>query len=102
MESSEVLLTLAECGCCGMREECTLDYIKHVKARFHGVWVCGLCAEAVKDEQARLGLEIDAALIVHAKFREIANVEPSIDIAQSLLRLLKRIISTSSDAPSPD
>ena len=97
MGSTE-LLKEAECVCCGMLEECTLDYIKSVKARFGDVWVCGLCAEAVKDEQARRGLEIEAALMVHAKFREIGNGEPAIDIAQSLLKILKKIISASSSS----
>jgi len=89
------LLKEAECVCCGMLEEGTLDYTKCVKARFGGIWVCRLRAEAVKDEQARLGLEIEAALMVHAKFREIGSGEPDIDIAQSLLKRLKKIISAS-------
>lgn len=92
MGSTEMLM-VAECGCCGMWEECTLDYVKCVKARFAGVWVCGLCAEAIKDEQARLGLGIEAAVTIHAKFREIATSEPTIDIARSLLKLLKKMIT---------
>ncbi|OAY73364.1 hypothetical protein ACMD2_26258 [Ananas comosus] len=86
---------VVECRCCGMWEECTMDYIKRVKDQFGGVWVCGLCAEAIKDEQLRLGVEREAAMLVHAKFREIASVDPTIRIAQSLLQLLKKMISSS-------
>ncbi|KAJ6418662.1 hypothetical protein OIU84_001933 [Salix udensis] len=52
----------AECGCCGMWEECTLEYIGWVRARFGGVWVCGLCEEAIKDERVRLGVGVEVAL----------------------------------------
>ncbi|KAB5531742.1 hypothetical protein DKX38_018412 [Salix brachista] len=60
MASGEVV-GRAECGCCGMWEECTLEYIGWVRARFGGVWVCGLCEEAIKDERARLGGGVEVA-----------------------------------------
>ncbi|MED6225041.1 hypothetical protein PIB30_089957 [Stylosanthes scabra] len=44
----------AECECCGLKEECTIVYIRQVQERYCGKWVCGLCAEAV---QARMLLE---------------------------------------------
>ncbi|KAG0490929.1 hypothetical protein HPP92_007792 [Vanilla planifolia] len=40
----------ATCECCGLREECTQEYITQVKANHDGKWLCGLCAEAVRDE----------------------------------------------------
>lgn len=89
MGSNEVLKR-AECGCCGMWEECTLGYIRWVKQRFAGTWVCGLCEEAIKDEQARLGVGVEAALRVHATFVETANADPAIAIARSILLLLKK------------
>lgn len=95
MESNEVV-KLAQCGCCGMREECTVDYIGGVKERFGGVWVCGLCEVAIKDEQSRLGISVEAAMLVHSKFREITNVDPTVCIARSLLHLLKKILSSTS------
>ncbi|EHA8590194.1 hypothetical protein COCNU_scaffold016043G000020 [Cocos nucifera] len=93
MEKNEVV-EVAECGCCGMREECTVDYIGWVKGRFGGVWVCGLCEEGIKDEQARLGVGVEAAMVVHSKFRETANVDTTVCIARSLLHLLKKVISS--------
>ncbi|XP_020528755.1 uncharacterized protein LOC18443398 isoform X2 [Amborella trichopoda] len=45
----------AVCECCGLSEEYTTDYMKQVRERFCGKWVCGLCAEAVKEELQRLG-----------------------------------------------
>ncbi|KAF8393426.1 hypothetical protein HHK36_021670 [Tetracentron sinense] len=38
----------AKCECCGMREECTPEYIQRVRDNFSGKWICGLCAKAVK------------------------------------------------------
>ncbi|CAD5181297.1 uncharacterized protein LOC135633016 [Musa acuminata AAA Group] len=98
MGNSEVV-KVAECGCCGMWEECTVEYIGRVKERFGGVWVCGLCAEAIKDEQARLGVGVEAALLVHAKFRQTATVDPSVRIARSLLQFLKKMISSPAASP---
>lgn len=43
----------AKCDCCGLTEECTPGYIERVRERYHGKWICGLCAEAVKDEIVR-------------------------------------------------
>lgn len=42
-----------ECECCGLEEECTGAYIEHVKGLYCGRWVCGLCAEAVKEERGK-------------------------------------------------
>ena len=39
-----------KCDCCGLTEECTLTYIEKICERYQGKWICGLCAEAVKDE----------------------------------------------------
>nr|XP_016433596.1 PREDICTED: uncharacterized protein LOC107760091 [Nicotiana tabacum] len=43
----------AKCECCGLTEECTEAYIARVRERNQGRWICGLCAEAVKDEMVR-------------------------------------------------
>ncbi|KAK3410765.1 uncharacterized protein LOC104422975 [Eucalyptus grandis] len=45
--------SIAVCDCCGLTEECTPAYIERVRERHHGKWICGLCAEAVKDEILR-------------------------------------------------
>ncbi|KAJ0667525.1 hypothetical protein HanPI659440_Chr17g0678761 [Helianthus annuus] len=46
-------LVLAKCDWCELTEECTPGYIKKIRARYNGNWMCGLCEEAVKDEMVR-------------------------------------------------
>jgi hypothetical protein len=41
------------CECCGMEEECTRAYVAEVKASYCGRWICGICAEAVKEEHRK-------------------------------------------------
>ncbi|KAM7279189.1 hypothetical protein ACFE04_006323 [Oxalis oulophora] len=99
-----------ECGCCGIMEDCTMDYICWVQQRYGGVWVCGLCEEAIKDEQIRLGgVGVEVALRVHTLFRETTynNIitnnnsdEPTLHITRSLVQLIKKIISSSSSSSS--
>ncbi|WOL07122.1 hypothetical protein Cni_G15859 [Canna indica] len=43
----------AKCECSRLEEECTEEYISRVKADFGGKWLCGLCAEAVRDEAGK-------------------------------------------------
>ncbi|KAF8376769.1 hypothetical protein HHK36_031561 [Tetracentron sinense] len=95
MASSEVVKR-AECGCCGMWEECTVGYIGWVQERFGGIWVCGLCEEAIKEVQARLGVDVEVALRIHAMFRETMNADPTISFARSIVQILKKIMSSSS------
>ncbi|WMV34664.1 hypothetical protein MTR67_028049 [Solanum verrucosum] len=62
---------LVKCECCGLTEDCTAAYIGRVKERNEGRWICGLCAEAVKDEimrssERRIGRE--EALNRHMNF----------------------------------
>uniref|UniRef100_A0A3Q7IK12 DUF1677 family protein n=1 Tax=Solanum lycopersicum TaxID=4081 RepID=A0A3Q7IK12_SOLLC len=45
----------AKCECCGMSEECTLEYVKRVKEKYSGKLICGLCSEAVKEEMEKNG-----------------------------------------------
>ncbi|MCL7029158.1 hypothetical protein MKW94_026981 [Papaver nudicaule] len=71
---NEVQLELVKCDCCGLTEECTLTYISKVKERHQGKWICGLCAEAVKDEISRSSsssdetISIEEALKLHMNF----------------------------------
>ncbi|KAE8646092.1 hypothetical protein Csa_016616 [Cucumis sativus] len=43
-------IEIVKCECCGLKEECTKDYISEVKANFDAKWLCGLCSQAVGDE----------------------------------------------------
>ncbi|KAL6985464.1 hypothetical protein U1Q18_018839 [Sarracenia purpurea var. burkii] len=56
----------AECECCGLKEECTPDYIAKIKDSHSSKWVCGLCSEAVKERLIRHPkTAIDEALSTH-------------------------------------
>ncbi|KAG6435198.1 hypothetical protein SASPL_100068 [Salvia splendens] len=44
-------IEVVKCECCGLKEECTEEYINKVKAKFEGKWLCGLCSEADSMEE---------------------------------------------------
>ncbi|CAJ1972009.1 unnamed protein product [Sphenostylis stenocarpa] len=52
-ETAETVVSSVKCCCCGLVEECTHAYIGRVKEKYGGRWICGLCAEAVKEERER-------------------------------------------------
>ncbi|KAF8025626.1 hypothetical protein BT93_F2462 [Corymbia citriodora subsp. variegata] len=83
----------AKCECCGMSEECTLEYIERVRKRFSGRWICGLCAEAVKEEAEKNGGRRDEALTTHmsacAKFKKI-RAYPALFQANAMREILKK------------
>jgi Protein of unknown function (DUF1677) len=80
----------AECECCGLREDCTHDYISNVKADFGGRWLCGLCSESVKDEAGKAGMgEIEDAVRAHMSFCGKFNSNPAIGVAEGMRQLLK-------------
>ncbi|KAG0543619.1 hypothetical protein BDA96_02G204400 [Sorghum bicolor] len=54
-----------------------------------GVWVCGLCAEPIKDEAARRGVGLDAARRAHAEFVVSAGSgRPAAQVVRALLQLI--------------
>ncbi|RAL45844.1 hypothetical protein DM860_005998 [Cuscuta australis] len=67
-KSNEVVF--AKCECCGMTEECTESYVAKVREKNQGRWICGLCAEAVKDAMVRSERRIgnEEALNRHMSF----------------------------------
>ncbi|KAJ3677444.1 hypothetical protein LUZ60_003168 [Juncus effusus] len=93
MEREDEAVKLVKCECCSIWEECTTDYIKYIKDQFDGVWVCGLCSEAVKDEQTRLGVGLKTAVRIHTKFRQSVSIDPTAQIARSFLQMLKKMIA---------
>ncbi|KAH7299053.1 hypothetical protein KP509_25G070500 [Ceratopteris richardii] len=90
-----------KCECCGLTEECTPAYIAHIRDVFCGRWVCGLCAEAVKEEYER-GTDneeessMESALNAHMsvcmqfakKGKDKEETVP--DVAAAMTRLLRR------------
>ncbi|KAI5075069.1 hypothetical protein GOP47_0011030 [Adiantum capillus-veneris] len=88
----------AKCECCGLTEECTPAYIWQVRGVHCGKWVCGLCAEAVKEELGRGNEGIEDALKTHMgvcmQFNGIERkANPVMDIALAMKRLLRRSVN---------
>ena len=106
-------VTMAEveqvhCECCGLAEDCTPSYIAQVRELYYGKWICGLCAEAVKEEYGR-ELNIKDALDAHMSICKQFNTpekprESSLsDLAAAMSRLMRKRIDGSSgprSAPS--
>lgn len=85
----------AKCECCGMSEECTPEYIERVRDKFLGKWICGLCAEAVKEEMEKDGGKSrDQALSAHinacARFNKFGRAYPVLFQAEAMRELLKK------------
>ncbi|KAF3325170.1 hypothetical protein FCM35_KLT10241 [Carex littledalei] len=90
-----------KCDCCGLREDCTQDYIASVKANFNGKWLCGLCSEAVHDEMTKAknnGQGIEEAVGAHMSFCQKIKVNPSVRVADEMRQMLRR---RSSDLSRP-
>ncbi|XP_024530560.1 uncharacterized protein LOC9645713 [Selaginella moellendorffii] len=91
-----VATNVTKCECCGLGEECTAGYVKRVQQQFCGHFVCGLCAEAVKEEQARIkggggGKAVEDAIQVHMNICKQFNVtvrENPVAAATSAMRQL--------------
>lgn len=82
-----------KCECCGLREDCTQDYIASVKSNFNGMWLCGLCSEAVHDEMTKAkknGQGINEAVGAHKSFCQKIKVNPSVRVADEMRQMLRR------------
>jgi len=98
----------AQCECCGMSEECTPSYICRVRELFCGRWVCGLCAEAVKEEHHRMGrgVPMEDALRIHMavciKFNKVSRSSPALYLADAMRELLKKSSQANSLRSNPN
>ncbi|KAG8088338.1 hypothetical protein GUJ93_ZPchr0010g10349 [Zizania palustris] len=90
----------AKCECCGLREDCTREYIAGVKADFGGRWLCGLCSEAVRDEVAKKGGgRLEDAVGDHMSFcGKFCRKNPAFRVADGMRQMLRR---RSSDISAP-
>ncbi|KAK4365938.1 hypothetical protein RND71_013818 [Anisodus tanguticus] len=101
-------IELAKCYCCGLKEECTINYISEVKGNFEGKWLCGLCSEAVRDEvnrgKKKQFLEMNEAVKAHMSFcRKYKSNNPAVRVADGMRQMLRRRsgdLSKSSSSPS--
>ncbi|XP_010227898.1 uncharacterized protein LOC100837444 [Brachypodium distachyon] len=94
----------ARCDCCGFTEECTPAYIAAVRAQYLGRWVCGLCAEAVRDEVRRgAGITTAEALDRQRAFARAARWAPgraAEDLVAAVSRLLRRCLHSPPASPA--
>ncbi|KAL8113645.1 uncharacterized protein LOC141665195 [Apium graveolens] len=90
-----------KCDCCGLTEECTMEYIQRIRDRYQGKWICGLCAEAVKYEMRIMNTqEEEDALIQHMSFcNEFRLSSPPTNPAVHLISALRSILRRSLDSP---
>ncbi|TKY74845.1 palmitoyl-acyl carrier protein thioesterase [Spatholobus suberectus] len=89
-----------KCYCCGLTEECTSRYIDGVRERYQGRWICGLCAEAVKEEGLK-DVSTDEALKRHMKFRSSTSSPPN-KPTLDLILAVKHLLFRSLDSPRKD
>ncbi|XP_021729219.1 uncharacterized protein LOC110696247 [Chenopodium quinoa] len=86
---------LAKCECCGMSEECSGEYIEEMRKKYSGKLICGLCAEAVKEEMEKNGGKTrEKALEVHmnacVRFNRLGRAYPALYQADDVKKLLKK------------
>ncbi|GFZ04308.1 DUF1677 family protein [Actinidia rufa] len=100
--SSQVDVEFAKCDCCGLTEECTQAYIDRIRERFQGKWICGLCAEAVKDEIVRCErlISTEEALTRHISFcKKFNSAGPPLNPTLHLISAMRQILRRSLDSP---
>ncbi|KAK4780981.1 hypothetical protein SAY87_017087 [Trapa incisa] len=93
--AAQIEVEFAVCDCCGLSEECTPAYIEHVRELYSGKWICGLCAEAIKDEISRTERLVSAeeAMIRHMNFyQELKSPSPPTDPTILLISAMKQIL----------
>ncbi|XP_073005576.1 uncharacterized protein [Typha latifolia] len=83
------------CECCGLREDCTQEYITSVKSNFGGIWLCGLCSEAVRDELMSKGKKkksygLEDAMKAHMSFCRRIKSNPAVCVADGMRQMLRR------------
>ncbi|EEF29652.1 uncharacterized protein LOC8279035 [Ricinus communis] len=92
-----------KCECCVLTEECTPAYIERVRERYHGKWICGLCAEAVKDEIVRSTerlISTEEAMARHMSFcKKFVSSGPPPDPTVHLISAMRQILRKSLDSP---
>ncbi|XP_059299560.1 uncharacterized protein LOC132052179 [Lycium ferocissimum] len=92
----------AKCDCCGLIEECTLSYIETIRQRYQGKWICGLCAEAIKDEIIRCEMLIstEEALNRHLNFcKNFSSSSPPLNPTVHLIAAMRQILRRSLESP---
>lgn len=84
----------ARCECCGMTEECSAEYVRRVRERYCGRWVCGLCAAAVTDEADRSRSTTEEALAAHiavcGRFNRLGRANPVLMQTEAMREIFRK------------
>ncbi|XP_044495761.1 uncharacterized protein LOC123218379 [Mangifera indica] len=99
---NQIEVEFAKCDCCGLTEECTPEYIETIRQRYQGKWICGLCAEVIKDEIIRTERLISAeeAMTKHMDYcKTFRSSRPPPDPAILLISAMRQILRRSLDSP---
>ncbi|KAF8388716.1 hypothetical protein HHK36_025396 [Tetracentron sinense] len=100
--SAPTEVEFAKCESCGLTEECTPAYIARVRERHQGRWICGLCAEAVKDEIFRSErlISTEEALNRHMNFfKKFRSSSPPPNPTEHLISVTRQLLRRSLDSP---
>lgn len=89
---------MIKCECCGMEEDCTPTYISRIRESFLGKWICGLCAEAVKEQLSKdPSISKEKALEVHMamckKFNSTIRINPNFYLASAMTDVAKKCLN---------
>ncbi|CAI9771727.1 unnamed protein product [Fraxinus pennsylvanica] len=95
VELDDELLQAAECECCGLKEECTKEYITNIRNSHSGKWVCGLCSEVVKERLKHEPIiTIEEAVSTHRNFCQEFNsttrLNPKLSLACAMRNIAKK------------
>ncbi|KAB2629642.1 hypothetical protein D8674_034437 [Pyrus ussuriensis x Pyrus communis] len=95
----------AKCECCGLSEECMNEYIDRVRSQFSGKLICGLCAEAVKEEMDKNGGKQEAAVNEHMssceKFSRLGRAYPVLYQAEAIREIFQKSSRIRAKSMSP-
>ncbi|XP_008805915.1 uncharacterized protein LOC103718745 [Phoenix dactylifera] len=84
-----------ECRCCGMSEDCTPTYIRRIREFHCGNWICGLCAEAVKEKKKRApSMAMEEALESHMalcrQFNRTVRLNPELSLVGAMRDIARK------------
>ncbi|KAK3220278.1 hypothetical protein Dsin_014248 [Dipteronia sinensis] len=99
---TQIEVEFAKCDCCELTEECTQAYIERIRERYQGKWICGLCAEAIKDEIIRTErlMSTEEAMAKHMSFcKKFKSSGPPPDATIHLISAMRQLLRRSLDSP---
>ncbi|KAK2651906.1 hypothetical protein Ddye_011762 [Dipteronia dyeriana] len=99
---TQIEVEFAKCDCCELTEECTQAYIERIRERYLGKWICGLCAEAIKDEIIRTErlMSTEEAMAKHMSFcKKFKSSGPPPDATIHLITAMRQLLRRSLDSP---